>query len=205
MMLSIMSETDTLPSNWGRWGDDDELGTLNLITDEVRARAAREARLGRSVSLAMPIQPTPVFSGPFAPQVAEPSPVQHIMVYTGSPAFANADVMTVTNHHTLSTHLDALAHIVRDGRVYPGRPVNEAVTMAGVQHGSTTAFAAGIVTRGVLLDLASDGPVPRTVRSRRRISTPRSSAKASGSNPATRSSRGSGGWRRGIAATRCRA
>lgn len=153
-------QNDELPSNWGRWGNDDELGTLNLITDEVRERAAREVRTGRSVSLAVPIHPAPVFSGPFAPQTAEVSPVQQIMAYTGNPPLANADVMLVTNHHTMSTHLDALAHITVDGRVYPGRPANESVTMGGVQHGSTTAFAAGIVTRGVLLDLAVDGPVP---------------------------------------------
>ncbi|OCF84476.1 cyclase family protein [Nocardia brasiliensis] len=149
-----------LPSNWGRWGADDELGTLNLITDEVRARAACEVRTGRAVSLAVPIHAEPVVSGPFAPLTAEVSPVRLIMAYTGSPAFAHADVMLVTNHHTKSTHLDALSHIAVDGQVYPGRPAHESVTMAGVRHGSTTAFAAGIVTRGVLLDLAIDGPVP---------------------------------------------
>lgn len=73
---------------------------------------------------------------------------------------ATADLMLVTNHHPRSTHLDALGHQVRDGQVYPGRPLGEAVTMGGVRHGSTTAFAAGIVTRGVFLDLAADGPVP---------------------------------------------
>ncbi|MFE3176119.1 cyclase family protein [Amycolatopsis sp. NPDC059090] len=155
-----MSERDELPSNWGRWGADDERGTLNLITDEVRERAGREVRTGRSVSLAVPIRPAPVLSGPFPPRTAEESPVQQLMLYTGSPAFAHADAMTVTNHHTLSTHLDALAHIPQDGQVYPGRPANESVTMGGVAHGSTAAFAEGIVTRGILLDLGADGPVP---------------------------------------------
>ncbi|WP_336159327.1 cyclase family protein [Amycolatopsis sp. VC5-11] len=155
-----MSERNDLPSNWGRWGADDELGTLNLITDEVRERAAREVRTGRSVSLAVPIRPAPVLSGPFPPRTAEESPVQQMMLYTGSPAIAYADALTVTNHHTLSTHLDALAHIPQDGQVYPGRPANESVTMGGVVHGSTTAFAEGIVTRGILLDFGADGPVP---------------------------------------------
>ncbi|WP_406636606.1 cyclase family protein [Amycolatopsis sp. WGS_07] len=154
-----MSE-DELPSNWGRWGADDELGTLNLITDEVRERASREVRTGRSVSLAVPIQPSPVLSGPFPPRTAEESPVQQLMLYTGNPALAYADAMTVTNHHVLSTHLDALAHIPQDGQVYPGRPASESVTMGGVVHGSTTAFADGIVTRGVLLDFGANGPVP---------------------------------------------
>ncbi|GHI99235.1 hypothetical protein ACFY1G_25900 [Streptomyces olivaceus] len=47
-----------LPDNWGRWGDDDELGTLNLVTDAVRASAAAEVRTGRWASLAQPIAPT---------------------------------------------------------------------------------------------------------------------------------------------------
>ena len=149
------------PGNWGRWGGDDQRGTLNLIDEEVRARGAAEARTGRAVSLAVPIRPTPLISGPFAPPAQEASPVQQVMVYLGSPATATADVMLVTNHHPRSTHLDALGHVVvGDGKVYPGRPLEEAVTPAGARHGSTTAFASGIVTRGILLDLAADGPLP---------------------------------------------
>jgi kynurenine formamidase len=155
-----MSEPDGLPSNWGRWGTDDERGTLNLVTEEVRARAAREVRTGRSVSLALPIQPAPLMSGPFARDTAEESPVQLIMVYTPSPVYAMADMALVTNHHPRSTHMDALGHMVGDGQVYPGRPLGQSVTPAGAGHGSTAAFAEGIVTRGVLLDLAADGPLP---------------------------------------------
>ncbi|MFL4910002.1 cyclase family protein [Streptomyces sp. MMS24-I2-30] len=147
------------PSNWGRWGADDELGTLNLITEEARARGAAEARTGRAVSLAQPIQPAPLVSGPFAPTTRDVSPVQQLMQYTGG-APATADMMLVANHHVRSTHLDALGHQIVDGQVYPGRPLAQSVTPAGVLHGSTAAFAAGIATRGVLLDLASDGPLP---------------------------------------------
>lgn len=149
-----------LPSNWGRWGEDDERGTLNLITDEVRARAAREVRTGRSVSLALPIEPAPLMSGPFAPDTINESPVQQIMIYTPAPAYALADMAIITNHHPRSTHLDALGHIVRDDLVYPGRPLRQSVTSAGARHGSTSAYADGIVTRGVLLDLALDCPLP---------------------------------------------
>jgi kynurenine formamidase len=148
-----------LPSNWGRWGDDDELGTLNLITDEVRARAAAEVRTGRSVSLAQVIQPVPLLSGPFAQGTFQVPPVQQLMSYTGTTR-ATADLMLVTNHHTSSTHLDALSHQTFEEQVYPGRPLAEAVTPAGVRHGSTATFASGIVTRGVLIDLAADGPLP---------------------------------------------
>ncbi|SFW81332.1 cyclase family protein [Amycolatopsis australiensis] len=154
------SDEANLPTNWGRWGEDDQRGTLNLITDEARARAAAEVRTGRAVSLALPIQPTPVISGPFAPATQAASPVQQLLQYTGCPPLATAEVLIVTNHHPRSTHLDALAHMPRAGRVYPGRPLDECVTVAGVRHGSTAAFSAGVATRGVLLDLAADGPLP---------------------------------------------
>ncbi|MCC2269350.1 cyclase family protein [Streptomyces sp. CT1-17] len=148
-----------LPDNWGRWGgDDDELGTLNLVTDAVRASAAAEVRTGRWASLAQPIAPNPMISSPFAPTTVDVSPVQHMMAHTG--VAVAADWMLVTNHHAKSTHLDALAHWSRDGDVYPGRPRGEVVTPAGVTHASSASFAAGIVTRGVLLDLAHQGPLP---------------------------------------------
>ncbi|GHC78216.1 cyclase [Streptomyces flavofungini] len=131
------------------------------IPAEARARGAAEVSTGRAVSLALPIEPTPLISGPFAPAGQEASPVQQVMQYTGFPPIATAEVLTVIPHHPRSTHIDAVAHTPRAGQVYPGRPLDECVSMVGVRHGSTTAFAAGAVTRGVLLDLAVDGPLPR--------------------------------------------
>ncbi|WP_216897094.1 cyclase family protein [Nocardia alni] len=154
----VDSNSLDLPSNWGRWGADDELGTLNLITDEVRAKAAGEVRTGRWASLAQVITPNPMVSSPFAPATVDVSPVQQMMSHTG--VGVAADLMLVTNHHVKSTHLDALSHWSQDGEVYPGRPREQAVTPGGVTHASTAAFAAGILTRGVLLDLAVDGPLP---------------------------------------------
>jgi kynurenine formamidase len=157
---TAMEEAGDLPSNWGRWGQDDESGTLNLITEDVRARAAAEVRCGRSVSLAQPIRTAPIISGPFAPAKTEDSPVQQLMVYTPPSGQAVADVMIVMNHHPRSTHLDAISHQAIDGLVYPGRPLTDSVTPAGARHASTTTFASGVVTRGILLDLAADGPLP---------------------------------------------
>lgn len=157
-----MTEPDRteLPSNWGRWGSDDERGTLNLVTDQVRARAVAEARTGRTVSLAVPVDPTPMLSGPFAPAAPTSPAVQQGLLYTGTPPMGMAEVLVLTPHHPGLTHLDAVAHLPVDGMVYPGRPLTEAVTMAGVVHGSTTAFAAGVLTRGVLLDLAPGDRLP---------------------------------------------
>jgi len=72
----------SVPSNWGRWGSDDERGTLNHITSEVRARAVDQAQLGQVVSLARPAIPTPLTSGPVAPQPAlAPAAVSQAMTF----------------------------------------------------------------------------------------------------------------------------
>ena len=154
------------PSNWGRWGDRDEAGTTNLIDDGARARAVAQVRSGRSTSLALPLQPVPFSgAGPLAQQSAVlPAPVHHLITYTGSPPPAVVDSLLVNNHNGRSTHLDALVHIPLTGpegtHVYPGVPLSEAIGPTGITHGSTTPFGAGLLTRGVLLDLAPDAPLP---------------------------------------------
>lgn len=145
---------DDVPSNWGRWGAEDERGTLNLITDAVRARAAAEVRTGHSVSLARPIEPAPFAAGPFAPTTSASPAVQQALMFTGATPLAMAEVLVVTSHHRSLTHIDATVHMPVDGRVYPGVPLSEATAPFGVRRGSTSAFAEGILTRGVLLDLA---------------------------------------------------
>ncbi|PZE29762.1 cyclase family protein [Curtobacterium sp. MCBD17_028] len=149
-----------LPDNRGRWGADDELGTLNLIDDAARARAAEQVQVGKSVSLALPVEPASMLGGPFAPPSPPSPPVQQALLYTGTPPMGMSEVLIVTPHHPALTHLDAFAHMPVDGTVYPGRPVTDAVRAGGVLFSSTTAFAEGIVTRGILLDLASNGPLP---------------------------------------------
>jgi kynurenine formamidase len=149
-------EVRDLPSNRGRWGGDDELGTLNLITDEVRARAVAEARTGRTVSLAREVRATPLLAGGVPPIPGSPA-VYQAMMFTGSPSVAMAEVLVMTPHRAELTHIDALTHVVHDGQVYPGVPLSERANPAGASRGSTAIFAGGIVTRGVLLDLAPGG------------------------------------------------
>jgi len=142
------------PSNWGRWGDDDELGTLNFITGAARARGVAEARDGRTVSLAFPVTPVPL-AGPVPFGVSPmPAGILQLMNFTGSPANALTDVLVVNTHHGSLTHIDALAHVPTAGQVYPGIGIERAVAAGTVKRGSTAAFSAGIVTRGVFLDLA---------------------------------------------------
>lgn len=145
---------ENLPTNWGRWGADDELGTLNFITDQVRARAVTQAVTGRTVSLAHPVRPVPMAAPiPFGVNPM-PAGVLQMMNYTGSPARALVDVLIVNSHHASLTHIDAVAHVPVDDHVYPGTPLAQAVAAGSVVHGSTSAFASGVTTRGVLLDLA---------------------------------------------------
>ena len=148
------------PSNWGRWGDTDQLGTVNLITAEARARGAAQVRTGVSVSLARKTPTAPLMGGPMAGLRADTTGVQTIMSFTGSPPLAMAELMLVTTHHPEVTHLDALSHMVMDGQVYPGIARAESSGPGGVTHGAADVFADGIVTRGVLLDLAPDGKLP---------------------------------------------
>ncbi|MEC3981016.1 cyclase family protein [Amycolatopsis sp. H20-H5] len=155
-----MTEADELPTNWGRWGADDERGTLNLITDDVRARAVAEARSGRTVSLSRPMPTTPLVAGPAAASGAASTAVLQAGLYTGASPFAMAELVVLMTHSPDVTHFDALAHQVIDGQVYPGKPLDEAGGPAGFRHGSTAIFAQGVVTRGLLLDLAPGAALP---------------------------------------------
>jgi kynurenine formamidase len=150
----------SFPTNWGRWGDTDELGAINLVTAQARARGVAEARTGVSVSIARITRPAALIPGPAAPLQASSTAVQTAMLFTGNPPAAMAELMVVTTHHPEVTHLDAMAHMVLDGQVYPGVPQADSSGPAGVRHGSTDAYADGIVTRGVLLDLAPGGSLP---------------------------------------------
>jgi kynurenine formamidase len=159
-VTTLENQGNDFPDNWGRWGPDDNLGTLNFITDEVRARAVREARVGRTVSLAIPITPAPFAAGPVPfTTTPTPSPILMMMNFTGSPPMALTEVLVINTHHVALTHIDALVHMPRDGEVYPGVPLAEAIHWGTATRGSTTSFADGIVTRGVLLDLAPGGRV----------------------------------------------
>jgi kynurenine formamidase len=146
-----------LPSNWGRWADDDQLGTLNFINGAARARGVAQAREGRVVSLARPVDPVPLAAPfPFAP-TGMPTAVLQMINFTGSPARAMTDVLVINTHHVGLTHIDALVHVPVEEKVYPGVPLGEAAGFGVVRHGSTSAFVDGLVTRGVILDLAPGG------------------------------------------------
>jgi kynurenine formamidase len=163
--MTDVRDNQVEPTNWGRWGLDDELGTLNFITGEVRARGVAEATTGRVVSLAVPITPVPLAGAFGSGQHAMPAAVVQSLNFVGTASTAFTDMLMINVHHTHSTHIDALAHVNSEGKVYPGIPVEEAIAGGTVRRSSSTPFTTGITTRGVLLDLAPDG----ALEARRRV------------------------------------
>jgi kynurenine formamidase len=135
--------------NWGRWGDDDERGALNLITDAKRAQAAALVQEGVVVSCALEL---PVRPGP-----DNANPVQHHITRGGDAQGGgfggSADYFAIAPHGYATTHLDALCHIFVDGKMYNGYDQAE-VRSDGAQKNSIMAGKDGIVSRGVLLDIA---------------------------------------------------
>jgi kynurenine formamidase len=130
-------------SNWGRWGPDDQLGALNLITPEVTAAAAALVRTGRRVSCARPLDTTV--------SADNQSPVVHHMVGTATEGYG-ADYLALAPHGFATSHLDALCHIFHEGHLYNGYPA-ETVTAHGAAKLGIHHLREGIVTRGVLLDI----------------------------------------------------
>src|SRR5260370_5266196 len=137
--------------NWGRWGWDDELGTLNYITkDTVRAAAGR-VRRGRRVTMAIPMN-TP--GGPDNPSPVIRHVVQGHDIDIGSSTLTFAtDYLGIAFHGDCHTHMDALCHIAYRGQVYNGRPAREVMTSQGATALDVTTYSEGLVGRGILLDV----------------------------------------------------
>ena len=136
--------------NWGRWGPDDEKGTLNYISPEQVRRAGTLVRSGLSVSMAVPIN---TVAGPDNPRPATHYMVQGYDIHSnlGEPQFST-DFLASEFHGDCHTHIDALCHIAYKGKLYNGKPLG-AVTSHGPTVQDITAYAHGLVGRGVLLDI----------------------------------------------------
>ena len=139
-------------SNWGRWGPEDELGALNLITPEKRKAAAALVQDGITVSLARTAQT----------QQSEdnPCPVKWEMI-NASATGASDRIAYQCIHGLGSTHIDGFAHRFFDGKMWNGYAVADLVTMQdGALKNDVLTMKDGIVTRGVLYDIARLKAVP---------------------------------------------
>src|SRR3954453_8510043 len=147
-------------SNWGRWGDDDRLGTINYVTPERRVAAAQLVREGLSVSCSWDIRT--------GPQPGATVENQRYMLSTGlgladegrqnimgtARAGGAQEFIGMVFHGLDVTHLDSLAHIFWDGKLYGGKPASLVSDRQGALAHDVLAVSQGVVTRGVLLDIA---------------------------------------------------
>jgi kynurenine formamidase len=136
--------------NWGRWGSDDERGTLNYLTAEKVRAAAALVRRGRSVSLSIPIN---TIAGPDNPNPAlyYVNTTHDIDVGAGDVRFAT-DFLGMQFHGDCHTHMDALCHVAYKGKLYNGRPA-DSLTSRGALSLDVTGYAHGVIGRGVLIDI----------------------------------------------------
>jgi len=145
--------------NWGRWGDDDRLGTLNLLTDEAVAGGAATIVSGRRVSCALELAPNGVQIGQIPGRI---NPIRS-MNYIDNPDLGdpNNDAMVphFSDDHVVmglqaATHWDGLSHVSYGHQLYNGVPTSsitarDGATVLGIEHVRT------LVGRGVLLDVAA--------------------------------------------------
>ena len=149
--------------NWGRWGSDDQLGTLNFITPEKIRRAASLVRKGKVFSLAIPFDER----GPQTGGLGRFNPI-HLMLRDGNDAITGTvvrDFYGGRDRHLrgtddliimplqCGTQWDALSHIVHDGKIYNGYDAT-LVSSKGALKNDIAQARDRVVSRGVLLDVA---------------------------------------------------
>jgi kynurenine formamidase len=130
-------------SNWGRWGKDDEVGALNLITPAKRRQASGLVKEGTSVSLAGDVNTEK--------SIDNAQPYEHAMTQAG--ATGAADRLGVSYHGYAHTHIDGFAHRFFDGRMWNGFSHEEVTKDQGARKNSIYNLHNGIVTRGILMDI----------------------------------------------------
>lgn len=149
-------------SNWSRWGDDDQRGTLNHVTADDIVRASRLVTKGAAISLALPYDE----HGPQDGMLGRFNPI-HLMTRDGADALVGTSIRDfyggVDRHFhgtddvvimplQCGTQWDSLAHVVHDDHIYNGYPADQ-VSSKGAFRNDVTNGASGMVGRGVLLDM----------------------------------------------------
>jgi len=161
--------------NWGRWGDADELGTLNLIDDDKVRQAAGLVRKGKVFSLGMefgstspqgafefrqrPVHLMTVDGGDekhyaeFGAKWSENASAQQISDFFGASPFRfNDDVIIMPLQ--AATQWDALSHAYYDGQLYNGFPASSVTSAGAFRCGIDKVDGKGVTSRGVLIDMA---------------------------------------------------
>ena len=136
--------------NWGKWGADDDRGTMNYLTAEKIAAAAKLVKSGRPVSMAIPINKK---AGPDNPEPA----VHHMTLLHDIPISKSGlsfgmCYLAMASHGDCHTHVDALNHVGYRSQLYNRKPT-ETLTCRGSDWGDITAYSNGVIGRGVLIDV----------------------------------------------------
>ena len=142
-------------SNWGRWGADDQRGTLNLIDESAVLRGAEAVRRGHAFSLAIPFDRSgPQWDSKNMPERVNPELRTYAvnMSFTGDAADFSTSDDSFRMGSQAATHIDALAHVGYEGKLWndtPSSVVSEAgASRLGIEH------VGALATKGVLLDIA---------------------------------------------------
>ena len=137
-------------SNWNRWGANDQMGAVNLITPAKRKAALGTVREGVSISMARNAETKEA--------VDNPTPIVRKTTRTGASQpktgiASTSDTFFISYHGMAHTHMDSLCHFVYDGKIYNGYS-SDVVGEDGAAKNSIINFKNGIITRGVLMDMA---------------------------------------------------
>ncbi|MEU7746337.1 cyclase family protein [Nonomuraea sp. NPDC049158] len=150
------------PNNWGRFGPEDQRGTLNLLTGNLVLAGLATARTGQVLSLSMPIRGATSSPAPGTVPHLKGRPLpQHFMSVDGGdyaagarpvgPGLRMADDALIVTHHGTTTHMDALCHMWSGEELYNGHPAarvrSYGATRCGIEQ------VGGVVARGVLFDV----------------------------------------------------
>jgi kynurenine formamidase len=141
-----------VPSNWGRWGDEDERGTANLLNAGLVKAAARLIENGTVYSLAAPLSPD-------GPNLPSRRPTWHVVTTRRRPdnVLSGADDVVMMHTHG-TTHIDALCHIYMGDTLYNGHSSHKILPSGAQKCGIQN--AGPMVGRGILLDIAGFRGVP---------------------------------------------
>lgn len=160
--IETVRELSQRHSNWGRWGPDDEKGTLNLVTREMVVSAAGLVRQGKTISMALPYDE----NGPQTGSLGRFNPI-HLMIRDGADVVAGTSLRDfyggVDKHFRgtddliimplqSGTQWDAFGHVIFEGRMYNGFGA-DSVSSKGALKGDVANAADSMVGRGVLLDV----------------------------------------------------
>ncbi|MDI2130332.1 cyclase family protein [Yinghuangia seranimata] len=148
-------------NNWGRWGKDDQIGTMNLVTDDVVKAAAACVKTGKRFSLAVELREDGIQNG-MIPGRDNPKLTTFLVNHEvfGPGTVATSDD-AVTMGIQAGTHWDGFTHATYEDRLYNGFSAKETVTAENGAVNLGIERIKTLVTRGVLLDVAGAKGVER--------------------------------------------